>query len=106
VGHGQGMAARRDRIGVGAMTPQRWARVKEVLGGALELREEERLAFLQQSCESDPGLREEVERLLEAEGGPLENPMLDALANLATPELARDEMVGPYRSVEKGRRGG
>jgi Tol biopolymer transport system component/tRNA A-37 threonylcarbamoyl transferase component Bud32 len=88
------------------MTPERWARIKEVLGGALELREEERLAFLQQSCESDPGLREEVERLLEAEGGPLENPMLDALARLATPELARGEMLGQYRIETKIGQGG
>jgi Tol biopolymer transport system component/tRNA A-37 threonylcarbamoyl transferase component Bud32 len=88
------------------MTPERWARIKEVFGTALELSEEERVAFLKQSFGSDPSLREEVERLLEAERGPLENPMLSALDRMATPNLARGEMLGPYRVDTKIGQGG
>ena len=62
------------------MTAEHWARIKEIFGGALELPGEERLAFLKQSCGSDLSLREEVERLLDAERGPLENPILGAFA--------------------------
>ena len=49
------------------MTSERWARIKEIFGAALELPDQERLAFLKQSCGSDSTLREEVERLLDAE---------------------------------------
>ncbi|MGA2268538.1 MAG: protein kinase [Bryobacteraceae bacterium] len=88
------------------MTPERWARIKEVFGAALDLPEEERPAFLEQTCGGDASLREEVERLLKAEREPLENPMLGALARLATPELARGEMLGPYRVETKIGQGG
>jgi Tol biopolymer transport system component/tRNA A-37 threonylcarbamoyl transferase component Bud32 len=100
------MVARGD-LGEGrAMTPERWARIKEVFGAALELPEEERPALLKMNCGSDSSLREEVERLLDAERGPLENPMLGALARLAPSELARGEMLGPYRVETKIGQGG
>ena len=88
------------------MTPERWARIKEVFGTALELHEEERVAFLKQSCGSDPSLREEVERLLDAERGPLENPLLSSLARMVTPNLARGEMLAQYRVETKIGQGG
>src|SRR5882757_4907421 len=88
------------------MTPGRWAQIKDIFGAALELPEAERAAFLTQHCGSDPRLREEIERLLEAERGPLENPVLDALARLARTDLTRGEMLGPYRVETKIGQGG
>jgi hypothetical protein len=46
------------------MTPERWQKVREVLASALELTQEDRLAFLDRACSSDDALRREVERLL------------------------------------------
>jgi Tol biopolymer transport system component/tRNA A-37 threonylcarbamoyl transferase component Bud32 len=79
------------------MTPERWSRIKDIFGGALELSEQQRPAYLQENCGTDSGLRAEVERLLEAEREPLENPMLHALEHMAPPNLARGEMLGQYR---------
>ncbi|MCX6632179.1 MAG: protein kinase, partial [Candidatus Solibacter sp.] len=100
------MATHRDLVQGRAMTPERWARIKEVFGAALELPEAGRDAYLKQSCGSDVSLCEEVERLLDAERGSLENPMLDALARLAPPDLAHGEMLGPYRVETKIGQGG
>jgi len=88
------------------MTPQRWARLKDVFGAALELPEGERLAFVERTFASDPSLCEQVKRLLEAEREPLENSVLDALARTEIPDLARGEMLGPYRVDAKIGQGG
>jgi eukaryotic-like serine/threonine-protein kinase len=46
------------------MTPERWQQIRDVLEKALELAPEERSAYLNQACSSDPSLRQEVETLL------------------------------------------
>jgi eukaryotic-like serine/threonine-protein kinase len=81
-----------------AMSPERWSRLKEIFGAALEMPDEERAHFLSDRCGSDIALRSEVEKLLEAERAPLDNALLGALAG-RTPatEIARGEMLGPYR---------
>ncbi len=48
------------------MKPEQWQQVREVLADALELKPEDRPAFLDRACSSDHGLRREVERLLSA----------------------------------------
>ena len=88
------------------MTPERWARLKDVFGAAFELPEGERRDFVERTLASDPSLCEQVQRLLEAEQGPLENPLLGALAGTELPDLARGEMLGPYRVETKIGQGG
>jgi hypothetical protein len=51
------------------MTPERWRKVKAVVEQALEHEPAERPAFLDDTCRSDPALRQEVESLLKADGG-------------------------------------
>ena len=46
------------------MKPEQWQQAREVLADALELKPEERPAFLDRACFSDHALRQEVERLL------------------------------------------
>jgi serine/threonine protein kinase len=83
------------------MTPERWVRVKEVLGAALELPETERTAFLEQSCDSDLLLRAEVERLRAAHlSQSLESPVT------APPELAPGQILSHYRIEAKLGQGG
>jgi Tol biopolymer transport system component len=46
------------------MTPEQWKKARDVLAEALELKPEERAAFLDRVFSSEGGLRREVERLL------------------------------------------
>jgi hypothetical protein len=50
------------------MTPERWEQVGQLYQAAIELRPDERTAFLKQACGEDMPLRREVESLLAAEG--------------------------------------
>jgi eukaryotic-like serine/threonine-protein kinase len=86
------------------MTPQRWARIKEVFGAAFERPEAERTAFLDSACDGDAELRVEVERLLsESDAASLHNPasgFLNAAAELVPGEpvmaLQPSTRLGPY----------
>ena len=49
------------------MTPERWEKIKSLLGTALDLSTQERDAYLNRSCDGDSTLRAEVEQLLEHE---------------------------------------
>jgi hypothetical protein len=47
------------------MTPQRWQHVKAILADAIECDDAlDRAAFVENSCDGDPLLRQEVEALL------------------------------------------
>ncbi len=48
------------------MTAEQWARVKAVVGDALEYPEEERFGFVLRACAGDTALRREVEAMLSA----------------------------------------
>ena len=46
------------------MTPERWSRIREVLGAALDTPETERRQFIDSACGDDAELRSEVQRIL------------------------------------------
>lgn len=49
------------------MTPERWQMVRGILQSAVELRPQERAAFLDRECAEDPILRKDVDEMLSAE---------------------------------------
>ena len=76
------------------MTPERWQLVKEILDGALRIREDERAAFLGRACQTDPSLRIEVDALLASAP-----EVVDEFLKSAPPQrmqLAKGSRLGPY----------
>lgn len=58
------------------MTPERWGRIKDLFGEAMEREGLDRAAFLEMACAPDPELRAEVETLLKERTGPrLDSPI-------------------------------
>jgi serine/threonine protein kinase len=89
------------------MTPERWERIKGVLGAALELNPADRISYLDQQCAGDDSLRREIDTLLESEqqAGPQflgGASLVDLAANLipeeGNPWIGR--RVGAYQIVE------
>ncbi|MGH9937326.1 MAG: serine/threonine-protein kinase, partial [Blastocatellia bacterium] len=85
------------------MTPDRWARIDQLLDEALERPLEERPAFLDESCGADGDLRREVESLLaaheKAEGKFLDCPAIDLAAQHLAQEVGRSligQTLGHY----------
>ncbi|MEM7356288.1 MAG: serine/threonine-protein kinase, partial [Acidobacteriota bacterium] len=90
------------------MSPERWARVKELFDQALERDPKERAAFLEQACGDDAEIRREVESLLasDAEGATLlDRPVAEVLGELI-PRPATGRLFGAYRTVREIGRGG
>lgn len=92
-----------------------WDRVDELFAAALDLDPDERGAFLDSACEGEPGLRSEVEALLEAaeEADGLVARSSEAVAEAVTEALARSpsdlppgHRIGAYRLVRRIARGG
>ena len=96
------------------MTPERWQQVKGVLESVLGLAPHERAAFLDQACDGDQSLRQEVESLLASDDQLATERRLNskllrqatlavsapgALPHEADPWIGR--WVGPYKIVEQ-----
>ena len=85
------------------MTPERWEQIDKLLGRALEQKPDHRAAFLDEACNGDAALRQEVESLLLAhrKGGQfLEAPALEvaAPANPGTGvRIVAGQQLGPYK---------
>lgn len=86
------------------MTPKRWQQVRGILESAMELRPTDRTAFLDRQCGADPSLRQDLDKLLSAEGklgsSFLESPVAEqvSVALNTTPStiLAAGVRLGPY----------
>ena len=91
------------------MTPERWQQIRDVLEEALELEPEQRSAFLQRNCSSDPALRQEVETLL-ASSPNVRSNFLQSSALLLddgwVQELAPGTLLDHYRIVCRLGQGG
>ena len=87
------------------MTPQRWSRIRDVFGAALETSESERPRFLESACRGDADLRAEVERLLMGNQEPSWQSPATTFFPVAA-ELAPGDTLGPYRIESKLGEGG
>ena len=95
-------------------TDDQWTRIRELLDAAWDLDPDERAAFLDEECADEPGIREEVERLLQAEEEAPEflEQGAASFAREAYAESAASDaefegrQIGPYRLVERLGRGG
>lgn len=70
------------------MTPERWTQIEELFHRAAECAPEHRTALLDESCDSDPELRREVETLLsydESAGGSVQAAVLGGLDSVGFP---------------------
>jgi serine/threonine protein kinase len=86
------------------MTPERWQMVRGILQSAMDLRPEERGAYLDRECASDPSLRKDVDEYLSVDGklDPefLERPAAEQVARPSTATgdtiLPAGTRLGPY----------
>jgi non-specific serine/threonine protein kinase/serine/threonine-protein kinase len=85
--------------------PEQWEKIKEIVGGALELDASRRPAFLDEVCSGDDKLRAEVESLLSAhaEAGDLSESAFRTEV-FDTPSVSK--VLGPFRLVKKLGEGG
>jgi len=90
------------------MNPERWERVQELVGGALDLPEDDRTAFVERGCKGDAELKKEVLSLLTVEA--VDSPPSRWLTALAAPEEDRfapgDRVADRYRVERLLGRGG
>ena len=79
-------------------TSERWKRVKEIVGNALESPPGERSAYLDSACSGDLDLRAEAESLLaaHADAAGLSRPLWETDA---TDDATPSQRIGPYKLV-------
>ncbi len=86
-----------------SITPERWQKVKDILQSCLDAAPTDRSRFLDEACEGDAGIRQEVESLLasyEEAGDFLQNPPLGAETT------TRGDQLGVYQIIQKIGEGG
>jgi serine/threonine-protein kinase len=96
-------AATRAKVADAAVTPEHWARLKELFGSALQCELNQRAAFLDEACGSDELLRAEIESLLQAAEGTLFTASAPLPAGAALTTGCR---LGDYEIVQQLGRGG
>jgi serine/threonine-protein kinase len=94
------------------MKPKATDKIFEIFQAALEIREDERAAFLAEHCAGDTALRKEVEALLaydERAEKFIEAPAFEAVPELFTEDEGKSlrmETVGPFKIIRKLGSGG
>ncbi len=92
------------------MNAERWQRVKQLLEEAIALDAVERSSFLDRACDTDAGLRREVDSLLssheKAGTGFLKTPMVDLKVAVAAAPARTGRRIGVYQIVEQIGHGG
>ena len=76
------------------MTPERWEKVREVLGQVLELAPEKRDQFLDAACQNDHSLRSQVESLLSSDESARSSFLQSVPAQ--APALTKGTRLGDY----------
>jgi eukaryotic-like serine/threonine-protein kinase len=92
------------------MNAERWQRVKQLLEEAIAIDADDRSSFLDRACDSDAGLRREVDSLLssheQAGTGFLKTPVVDLKMAAAAVPVRAGRRIGVYQIVEEIGRGG
>jgi non-specific serine/threonine protein kinase/serine/threonine-protein kinase len=94
------------------MTPERWARIKQLFDAALERATERRTQFVAEASAGDEALRAEVESMLAAHAaasGFIKSPIAAEAAELFAqqqPDTLAGTLVGPYKLLREIGRGG
>jgi serine/threonine protein kinase len=94
------------------MTPQHWQQVKHIFHSVLEYPPDERAAFLDQACASDPSLRSEIESLISSHDQAGDS--IEAMAGGLAAEMFADDQtssfvgrsIGPYKVIGHIGKGG
>ena len=87
------------------MGPNRWKEIQDIFYEASEMQPGDRAAYLERACGSDPALRAEVERFLnaieESSGETIAQAIRAEAADLLSSEGTTLQTAGPYRLIRK-----
>src|SRR5262247_3653684 len=87
------------------MKPDRWQKIDEIYGAALQHKPDERKAFIDEACQGDEELRREVESLLVAERAAdkfIPEPAIEVVAKHLAGERREaliGRNIGPYNII-------
>ncbi len=89
------------------MNPERWARIKEICGAALEKPRAEQREYVNEVCGADAALCKQVERLLaNQDANGFTSPARTWLSAATAPAFAPGTLIGRYRVESKLGAGG
>src|SRR5262245_36456537 len=90
----------RGKMNPAKISPERWREIKPLLESAIELKADDRRAFLDKACAGDEALRREVDSFLAAHeqaGDFMDKPAVEEAARM----LAGEREVRETRSIDE-----